>query len=152
MDNDQSQMTPETVGQAVKDYLAARQAEMLPSGDSDAHGRRFGWCGDVLEFLVEGLGERLSAIGITFTNPFPGPFRLLDEDQQPNGEHVRRFWTTALSRGCPIARLCTFFFHRHDQTAIPRLPLVVAFPPDYQEEEVGLGGASAGPPPRKMNR
>jgi hypothetical protein len=135
MDRSQDQMTPETLGRTVEEYLAARQTEILPPGDRNAEGRRFGWCGDVLEFLVEGLSERLAARGITFTNPFPGPFRLLDEDQQPNGEHVRRFWTTALSRGCPIAKLCTFFFHRHDQTAIPRPPLVVAFPPDYRGNE-----------------
>ncbi|MEW6544675.1 MAG: hypothetical protein AB1411_13845 [Nitrospirota bacterium] len=126
--------TPEAVSHAVEEYLGQRQAEILPAGDQSTGGRRFTWCGDVLEFLVEGLAERLAARGITFTSPFPGPLRLWDEDQQPDGQHVRRFWTTALERGCPIAKLCTFFFHRHDTPALPRAPKVVGFPPDYLEE------------------
>jgi hypothetical protein len=135
MNGQQTSMTPETVSQAVQGYLDERCAQILPSGDRSSTGRRFGWCGDVLEFLVEGLSERLAARGITFQSPFPGPFRLWDEDQQPDGEHVRRFWTVALERGCPIAKLCTFFFHRHDRAAIPKPPRVVGFPPDYGGDE-----------------
>jgi hypothetical protein len=136
MDLSKNEMTPETLSQAVEKYLDERQAQILPSGDRSAGGRRFGWCGDVLEFLVEGLTDRLAARGITFASQFPGPFRLWDEEQHADGEHVRRFWTVALERGCPVARLCTFFFHRHDTPALPRAPRVVGFPPDYRD---GIG-------------
>lgn len=136
MKQNESFMTPESVGQAAQDYLDERRAQIVSSGDGTKSGRRFTWCGDVLEFLVEGLSERFAASGITFQSTFPGPFRLWDEDQQPDGEHVRRFWTVALLRGCPIAKLCTFFFHRHDRTAIPKPPRVVAFPADFHEGDM----------------
>ncbi|MFM8551123.1 MAG: hypothetical protein ACKOCD_02240 [Nitrospiraceae bacterium] len=127
---DRSSTTPESVAQAVQAYLDERPqlGRDLPEG-----ARAFAWCGDTFDYLIEGLTDRLAARGIDFTSAFPGPFRLWDEDQQPDGEHVRRFWTTALAQGCPVARLCTYFFHRHDTPAIPRPPLVVAFPPDYPD-------------------
>jgi len=126
---------PETIGRALQDYLGERQAQIAPPGDRSRTGQVFDWCGDVLEFLAEGVSERFAARGISFSSPFPGPFRLWDEDQQPDGEHIRRFWTTALLHGCPVAKLCTFFFHRHDTPAIPRPLRVVAFPPDYRGED-----------------
>lgn len=128
-------MTPDVVSQEVQTYLNERQGEILPSGDQAKDGRRFSWCGEVLDFLTEGLNERLRARGITFTASFPGPFRLMDEDQQPDGRHIRRFWTVALSQGCPVAKLCTHFFHRHDQVTLPQPPRVVGFPPDHPVEE-----------------
>lgn len=127
-------MTPEAVSQAVQVYLDERRALLDASGEGTACGRRFSWCGDVLEFLTEGVADRLAGLGITFQRPFPGPFRLWDEEQRPDGTHVRRFWTTALERGCPIAKLCTFFFHRHDQVAVPHPPRVVGFPPDHRPD------------------
>lgn len=127
-------MTPEAVGQAVQEYLDERRALLDSAGEATVAGRRFSWWGDVLDFLIEGLTERLAGQGIAFESPYPGPFRLWDEDQKPDGEHVRRFWTTARKRGCPIAKLCTFFFHRHDTPAIPKPPRVVAFPADYPDE------------------
>jgi hypothetical protein len=127
--------TPEYVCRTIEEHFAMRQAELLPSGEETRDGRRFSWCGDLLEFFTEGLTERLAASGITFSKSFPGPFRLMDEEQTANGDHVRRFWTTALSHSCPIARLCTYFFHRHDRVTLPQLPKVVAFPPDHPEPE-----------------
>ena len=128
-------LTPEYVCRTIEEHFIARQAELLPSGEQAKDGRRFSWCGDLLEFLTEGLTERLAARGITFSKCFPGPFRLLDEEQSANGDHVRRFWTTALSHGCPIARLCTYFFHRHDRVPLPQLPRVIAYPPDHPNPE-----------------
>jgi hypothetical protein len=128
-------LTPEYVCRTIEEHFATRQAELLPSGEQTKDGRRFSWCGDLLEFFTEGLAERLAARGITFSKSFPGPFRLWDEEQSANGEHVRRFWTTALSHGCPIARLCTYFFHRHDRVTLPQLPKVVAYPPDHPDPE-----------------
>lgn len=128
-------LTPEYVCRTIEEHFATRQAELLPSGEQTKDGRRFSWCGDLLEFFTEGLAERLAASGITFSKSFPGPFRLWDEEQSANGEHVRRFWTTALSQGCPIARLCTYFFHRHDRVTLPQLPKVVAYPPDHPDPE-----------------
>lgn len=128
-------LTPEYVCRTIEEYFATRQAELLPSGEQTRDGRRFSWCGDLLEFFTEGLAERLAAKGITFSKSFPGPFRLMDEDQAANGDHVRRFWTTVLSHGCPIARLCTYFFHRHDRVTLPQLPKVVAYPPDHPDPE-----------------
>jgi hypothetical protein len=128
-------VTPDAVSRAIEDYLAERQAEVLPSGELAKDGRRFSWCGDVLEFLTEGLAERLAARGITFTESFPGPFQLMDEEQLADGRHIRRFWTTALLQGCPIARLCTYFFHRHDQVPLPQPPRVVAYPADHPDPE-----------------
>ena len=135
MHQQEFRLQPETIGRALQDYLGERQAQIASTGDRSRTGLVFAWCGDVLEFLVEGVAERFAARGISFSSPFPGPFRLWDEDQQPDGEHVRRFWTTALDHGCPVAKLCTFFFHRHDTPAIPRPPRVVAFPPDYPGED-----------------
>jgi len=128
-------LTPEYLSHTIEGYFAERQAELLPSGEQTKDGKQFSWCGDVLEFLTEGLVEHLAARGITFSKSFPGPFRLMDEEQLANGDHVRRFWTMALNHGCPIARLCTYFFHRHDQVPLPHPPQVVAFPPDHPEPE-----------------
>lgn len=125
--------TPQSLGDEIQAYVVERQSKLLASGDASRDGRRFSWCGDILDFLTEGLDERLAARGITFTNAFPGPLRLMDEDQQPNGQHVRRFWTVALHRGCPIARVCTLFFHRHDQVPLPQTPRVVAYALDQQD-------------------
>lgn len=135
MKNVGSRLTPDTVSHEIEAYVAARQAELLPSGEASKDGRRFSWCGEILDFLTEGLAERLAAKGITFTDAFPGPLRLMDEDQQPNGQHVRRFWTVALHHGCPIARICTYFFHRHDQVSLPQLPRVVAYAPTGSAQE-----------------
>ncbi len=121
----------------MTEHLAERQRSLLPSGRQSKDGRRFSWCGEVFDFLIEGLGDRLAARGITFTAPFPGPFRLLDEDRRPDGHHVRRFWTTALAGGCRIARLCTLFHHRHDEVRLPEPPQVRAYPiqPGARHEE-----------------
>ncbi len=124
-------LTPEHLSRTIEEHFAERQAEILPSGQQTKDGKRLSWCGDVLEFLTEGLAERLAASGITFSKAFPGPFRLMDEDQLTDGQHVRRFWTMALDHGCPIARLCTCFFHRHDQVTLPQPPRVIAYPPDH---------------------
>lgn len=123
-------LTPEIVSHEIQAYVAERQTKLLPSGEASRDGRRFSWCGEILDFLTEGLTERFAAKGITFTNAFPGPLRLMDEDQQPNGQHVRRFWTVALHHGCPIARICTYFFHRHDQVSLPQVPRIVAYAPN----------------------
>jgi hypothetical protein len=131
----QHSFTPEHLSRTIEDYFAERQAKLLPSGEQTKDGRQLAWCGDVLEFLTEGLSERLAARGITFSKSFPGPFRLMDEEQLEGGNHIRRFWTMALAHGCPIARLCTHFFHRHDQIPLPRLPRVTAYPPDHPEPE-----------------
>ena len=131
MSTRESLITPEAVRQAVQKYLDERLALLDHSAEGASTGERFSWCGDVFEFLIDGLAERLAERGIVFQQRYPGPFRLWDEDQHPDGTHVRRFWTTALERGCPIAKLCTFFFHRHDQVPVPEPPRVVAFPTDY---------------------
>jgi len=128
-------MTPEQLSRTIEEYFAERQAEILPSGEQTKDGKRLSWCGDVLEYLTEGLAERLAARGITFNKAFPGPFRLMDEDQLTDGRHVRRFWTMALDRGCPIAQLCTYFFHRHDQVTLPQPPQVIAYPLDHPEPD-----------------
>ena len=130
-----SSVTPETVSQEIQSYVAERQKELLPPGDRSKDGRPFFWCGEILDFLTEGLVERFAAKGITFTNSFPGPLRLMDEDQQPDGQHVRRFWTVALHHGCPIARICTYFFHRHDQVSLPQVPRIVAYAPSHPAGE-----------------
>lgn len=124
-------MTPSDLCQSVERYLAERHAHLAPSGDHTDDGLQFTWCGDVLDYLTEGLTEQLATLGITFSQPFPGPFRLLDEAQQADGQHIRRFWTTAFQHGCPIAKLCTFFIHRHDQVTLPALPHIQAYPPDH---------------------
>jgi hypothetical protein len=126
---------PDQISQTIEDYFAERQSNLLPCGAQTKDGRTFSWCGEVLEYLTEELTERLAARGITFNHPFPGPFRLMDEDQLADGRHVRRFWTTVLAQGCPIARLCTYFVHRHDQVSLPQLPHVVAFPADHPDQE-----------------
>ncbi|HSN05191.1 MAG TPA: hypothetical protein VLS44_09425 [Nitrospira sp.] len=124
-------MTPSELSQSVERYFAERHAHLASSGDRTQDGRQFTWCGEVFDYLTEGLTERLAAIGITFSQTFPGPFRLLDEEQRADGQHIRRFWTTALQRGCPVAKLCTSFVHRHDQVTLPELPHVQAYPPDH---------------------
>lgn len=124
-------MTPTDLCRSVEQYLADRHTRIADSGDHTIDGRRFTWCGDAFDYLVEGLGEHLAALGISFKQPFPGPIRLLDEEQRADGQHIRRFWTTALKHGCPIATLCTLFVHRHDQIRLPELPHVQAFPPDH---------------------
>ena len=129
-------MTPEHLSRTIEAYMAERQAEILPSGEQTKDGKPLSWCGEVLEYLTEGLAERLAARGITFSKTFPGPFRLMDEDQLTDGQHVRRFWTMALDQGCPIARLCTNFFHRHDQVTLPQPPQVIAYPPDHPEPDM----------------
>jgi hypothetical protein len=130
-----SPLTPECVRRTIEEYFAERQAEILPSGEQTKDGRTFSWCGDVLEFFTEGLAERLAPQGITFSKSFPGPLRLMDEDRLESGIHVRRFFTVALEHGRPIARLCTYFFHRHDRVTLPHLPKVVAYPPDHPAPE-----------------
>ncbi len=132
-----SRPTPESLSREIQAYVAERQSQLLPSGEASRDGRRFSWCGDILDFLTEGLAERFAPMGITFANPFPGPLRLMDEVQRADGQHVRRFWTVALHHGCPIARICTFFFHRHDQISLPQAPLVMAFTPNRQAGEDG---------------
>ncbi len=129
--------TPESVTREIEAHVAERQRQLTPSGEASSDGRRFSWCGDILDFLTEGLAERFAPMGITFSTPFPGPLRLLDEVQQPDGQHVRRFWTVALHQGCPIARICTLFFHRHDQIRLPQTPLVMAFAPNHKAGEGG---------------
>jgi len=126
--------TPESVAQTIQAYLDERHTQ-LDHDQQAEQPRAFTWCGDVFDFLIEGLAERLAAHGIHFSSPFPGPFRLWDEEQRPDGEHVRRFWTTALRRGCPVAKLCTMFFHRHDTAALPRTPQVVAYPADHRDHD-----------------
>ena len=128
-------LTPEHLRRTIEDYFAERQTELLPSGEQTKDGKRFSWCGDVLEFLTEGLVEHLATQGITFSKSFPGPFRLMDEEQLADGNHMRQFWTMALDHGCPVARLCTYFFHRHDQVPLPRLPQIVAYPPNHPKPE-----------------
>ena len=132
-----SPLTPDTVGREIQAYIEERQRQLLPPGETTREGHRFTWCGDILDFLTDGLAERLAPMGITFTPPFPGPLSLMDEVQRPDGQHVRRFWTVALHRGCPIARICTFFFHRHDQISLPQAPLVMGFAPNYNAGEDG---------------
>ena len=129
-------LTPEHLSRTIEEYFAERQAEILPSGQQTKSGKRLSWCGVVLEFLTEGLAERLAASGITFSKAFPGPFRLMDEDQLTDGRHVRRFWTVAFDHGCPVARLCTYFFHCHDQVTLPQPPRVIAYPPDHPEPDM----------------
>lgn len=132
-----SRLTPEALGREIQIYIDERQRQLLPSGEASRDGRRFSWCGDILDFLADGLAARLATMGITFTTPFPGPLRLMAEVQQPDGQHVRRFWTVALQGGYPIARICTVFFHRHDQIRLPRMPRVMAFAPLLADDEDG---------------
>lgn len=138
MEPPRAYLTPEGISEAVRSYVEARLSLVAPAGDWTRCNGRFTWCGDVLEFLVEGLERHVAQQGFTFREPFPGPIRLWDEDQHPDGEHVRRFWTVAVDKasGRPIARLCTLFFHRHDSVALPRSPQIVAFPPDFQVDRI----------------
>lgn len=130
--------TPEALSVAVQEYLGERWDQLAPSGDRSCCGRQFAWCDEVLEFLTEGLDERLAGLGVECRSPYPGPFRLWDEEQHPGGEHVRRFWTVVVESGSgrPVAKLCTYFSHRHDTAAIPRLPRVEGFPPDFRGDEI----------------
>ncbi len=61
----------EHLSQAIEEYFAERQASILPSGKHTTDGKQLSWCGDVLEYLTEGLAERLAARGITFSKAFP---------------------------------------------------------------------------------
>lgn len=121
--------SPEQISAAIKAYLDLRAGQLAPEGDWSKSAGRFSWCGEVLAFLADGLEAYAAARGFTFRGGYPGPLRLWDEDQQPDGEHARRFWTTAVDRetGRPLASICTVFFHRHDRVALPRPPLVLAF-------------------------
>lgn len=123
--------TSEQVGKALQAFLDERYLLVAAQVDQPDHSGRFAWCGDVLDYLVQGLDRALARLGITFHDPYPGPMRLWDEDQDGDGQHVRRFWTTALYRNCPVAKVCTLFFHRHDRLMPPRTPKVLAFPPDH---------------------
>lgn len=129
-------LTPDDIRCTIEAHFAEQHTKLLPSGEETKDGRRFSWCGDVLDFLIEGLAERLANRGISFSKSYPGPFRLMDEDRSSNGDHVRRFWTTAIDRGCPIARLCTSFFHRHDRIGLPHPPTISTYPPDHQGPEM----------------
>ncbi len=126
-------ITPAILSREVETHLEQRLEEVAPHGDWSRCDQQFAWCGDLFDFLVEGVEQRVSQLGVTFREAYPGPLRLWDEDQAADGTHVRRFWTVALERGCPIAKLCTFFFHRHDTAVLPRPPQVVAFPPDHRD-------------------
>ncbi len=120
--------SPEQISDIVKAYLDQRAGQIEPAGDRARPGHRFAWCGDVLDFLTDGIEDHVTAQGFTFRGRYPGPLRLWDEDQQPDGEHARRFWSVAFDclTGRPLANVCTVFFHRHDRVALPRAPLVVA--------------------------
>ncbi len=135
MSNAPSKITPAILSQTVQAHLDQRLEEIAPCGDWSRCNQQFSWCGDLFDFLVEGIEKRVAQMGVTFREAYPGPLKLWDEDQATDGTHVRRFWTMALEQGCPIAKLCTFFFHRHDTVALPRPPQVVAFPPDHPETE-----------------
>ena len=137
MDSPNISFTPEQVSEAVRTYVYARLSEVAPAGDWSQCNGRFAWCGDVLDFLADGLEQHVARLGLTFRDAFPGPLRLWDEDQHPNGEHARRFWTIAFdsASGQPLAKLCTIFFHRHDCVALPRPPQIVAFPPDFRVDD-----------------
>lgn len=121
--------SPEQIAGIVKAYLDQRAGEISPSGDGSRAGQRFTWCGDVLDFLAGGIEAHVTPQGFTFRDAYPGPLRLWDEDQEPDGEHARRFWAVAFdcATGRPLARVCTVFFHRHDRIALPRAPLVLGF-------------------------
>lgn len=135
----------EDIRRAITTHLTDQLSQLLPSGHQSRDGRRFTWCGEVFDFLVEGVIERLAARGVTFTAPYPGPFRLMDEEQLPDGRHIRRFWTVACANGCPIARLCTRFVHRHDDIRLPEAPSVEAYPLEpagsVEPEALSLGDA-----------
>ncbi len=120
--------SPERIADIVKAYLDQRADQLEPAGDGARSGRRFAWCGDVLDFLTDGIEDHVTEQGFTFRGSYPGPLRLWDEDQQPDGEHARRFWAVAFEckTGRPVANVCTVFFHRHDRVALPRAPLVLA--------------------------
>lgn len=114
-------MEPTYIAQLIQNYLDTKLAEVVPNNDWSWCEKRFSWCGDLLDFLIEGLEPYTRTVGVTFQEPFPGPFRLWDEDQFQNGDHIRRFWTTAVhsSSGCPLANILTIFYHRHDRIALP---------------------------------
>lgn len=129
MKNQRPPASPEQISGTVKAYLDERAGLIAPAGDGSRCGRRFAWCGDVLDFLADGIEDHVTARGFTFRGGFPGPLRLWDEDQEPDGEHARRFWAVAFdcTTGRPLANVCTVFFHRHDRVVLPRAPLVLAF-------------------------
>jgi hypothetical protein len=105
-----SRLTAETVGYEIQAYIAERQTKLLPSGEGSKDGRRFSWCGEILDFLAEGLVERFAARGITFADSFPGPVRLMDEDQHPDGQHVRRFGRSPCTTAAPSPGSAPIFF------------------------------------------
>lgn len=127
-------LEPESIGQAVQDHLHRRLAEAMSQDGAIRRPNRFAWCSDLFDYLTHGVEEMLAGMGITLEDPYPGPMNLLDEDQHADGCHVRRFWTVALRQGCPVAVLCTQFFHRHDRIDLPEPPHVVAFPPGRRTE------------------
>ena len=136
MDRQCQNLTQAMISEVVQRYLEKRAMIIMSAEDQSFSGFEFTWCGEVLDFLIEGLEDHVQQLGmgLDFQPAFPGPLRLWDEDQQPDGLHVRRYWTTAIDTKShqPIAKLCTFFFHRHDTTAIPQLPQVVGFPPNFK--------------------
>ena len=132
-------VTPAMLGDLVQQYLEERAMMIMSVEDQSSSGREFSWCGEVLDFLIQGLDEHVRELGMAcvFHPSFPGPLKLWDEDQQPDGVHVRRYWTTAIDEIShqPIGEFCTFFYHRHDTTAIPQLPRVVGFSPNFRQED-----------------
>ena len=146
MDHHYQKVTPAMISGVAQQYLEKRAMKIMSVEDQSSGGREFIWCGEVLDFLVEGLVDHVRelGLGLVFHPVFPGPIKLWDEDQQPDGVHVRRYWTTAIEEEThqPIGKICTFFYHRHDTTAIPQLPRVVGFPPNFnqgEDEENELG-------------
>lgn len=133
--------SPEQISGIVKAYLDQRAGLITSSGDGSLSGRRFAWCGEVLDFLAEGIEDHVAPRGLTFRGVYPGPLRLWDEDREPDGEHARRFWSMAFERasGRPLAHVCTVFFHRHDRVALPRAPLVLAFGVGSEVDQERLG-------------
>ena len=112
---------PQEIAYLIQQYLDTQLAGVVSNNDWSWCEQHFTWCGELLDYLIEGLESHTRTLGFGFQDPFPGPFRLWDEDQFPNGDHVRRFWTTALhnSSKCPLAIIHTTFHHRHDRIALP---------------------------------
>ena len=139
MDHQCQNLTPAMISEVVQKYLEKRAMMLMSDEDQSSTARKFTWCGEVLDFLIEGIDDHVQELGmgLVFQPAFPGPLRLWDEDQQPDGVHVRRYWTTAIDAKShqPIGKFCTFFFHRHDTTSIPQIPRVVGFPPNFKGGE-----------------
>ncbi len=121
MNNGHQPYGPLDIAQCVQRFLDTRLKKVAPHDDWSWCEKNFTWCGDLLDFLIQGLPSYTQTLGFTFQDPFPGLFRLWDEDQFPDGTHLRRFWTTALncSDRSPVAIVQTHFYHRHDQVALP---------------------------------